>query len=253
MKLPNTTNSLHLNAFKKGYRLALDKKKLTSMPSTIKIDSQLSTYFEQGWQQSQDDQQQAIYEANKPQWNKRFVWLIIIILGGLATAYSMIYNYKKEQAQTKNNIPKTANKPKNISLAELSLLSPAARQDLTLTKLAQHNKTTIDTHSTVISSEVKFNNPQLTDKQKNLLNWQKILPKYIKQIIFKINLNKPVKNFKIQWFYQDKLIQEEKINGKNKAINSTIKLASGWAGKWTIQITNSNNRPVFRKHFTYIK
>ena len=247
MKLPNTNNSLHLNAFKKGYRLALDNKDLSLMPATIRNSMELSRYFEEGFQQSYSDQQIAVESTQKSQWKKRFIWLIIMILGGLASSFSMIKSYEKEVEATQTN------KTEPNNLTSLTLLSDEERKDLLLS-INEQNKQKIISFSSIYPSSIKFTNPILVNSSKKVLKQGKVIPKNIKSLQFNVQTTEIKNNLKLQWIHQTSLIKEADIlPSQTLQISSQINLASRWYGKWTIQIINEDKQTIFRYQFNYIK
>jgi hypothetical protein len=248
MKLPSTTNHHEINAFKKGYRLALDKRPKDIIPSTIKRHEQLRFYFEEGYQQAQDDLENSEHEANKPQWIKRFIWLTVMILGGLATAASIVNSYEKENL---NKQPIAAKKRPNTTITELSLLSKNERKDLTQSRQDQQHKKIINTQSKIISSKITFKNPHIKQLNGKILDWQKTIPKNIKNITFKTEINYLDSPLKLQWIFKNHLIKEEKIN--KRQFSSKITLASNWSGFWLLQVINTDKEVLLRYNFNYIK
>ncbi|MBD3822427.1 MAG: hypothetical protein IE914_09255 [Thiotrichales bacterium] len=104
MKLPETQNANHLYAFKKGYRLAMEGKSLTLMPSQIKLDSAMKTHFESGWHQYQEDIAEALENEKESPWRNKAIWMVMAIVAGLATAGVMIHNIQQEKQGTRKNL-----------------------------------------------------------------------------------------------------------------------------------------------------
>ncbi|MPQ76616.1 DUF2914 domain-containing protein [Hydrogenovibrio sp. JE_KL2] len=122
MKLPETQNANHLYAFKKGYRLAMDGKSLTLMPSLIKLDNAMKTHFESGWHQYQDDLAEALENEKESPWRNKAIWMVMAIVAGLATASVMIQNIQQE---------KQKNKPQKIAkgpVTATSAVTPLSQQ-----------------------------------------------------------------------------------------------------------------------------
>jgi len=99
MQLPETQNAHHVHAFKKGYRLALEGKPLTNMPSAFRYDRTLREYYEQGWSQATEELEAGYEESLNPPWRNRIAWLIVILIGSIVTAAGLINGIKKEQAE----------------------------------------------------------------------------------------------------------------------------------------------------------
>lgn len=246
MKLPKTGNSSQLNAFQKGYRLALEDKPLSMVPATIKEHHDLLAFFEDGWQQARTDENLSSNESINTLWKKRFTWLTIMILGGLATAVSIINKY--ESSQPKQQSIEEKDTPK---LNEIALLTEAERSDLALSKQELKPRQKFNIYSKLEPSKQTVLDPTLSDGDKQIFQQQRVVPKNIKQLQFSATLSSNNKGIKIQWIYLDQLIKEEII--LKDSIKSKIKLASNWSGKWTIQIVKNNNTIVYRQPFNYIK
>lgn len=120
MQLPDTDNIDHQYAFKKGYRMAIEGKRITSMPSNVRRDMVMRDYFQQGWEQAVEDVSLANEQANKPEWRTRFIWFMFMVLGGIGTASLMIHNIEAEKAEQQAIIDGTDT---TESLAETSVSS----------------------------------------------------------------------------------------------------------------------------------
>jgi hypothetical protein len=118
MKLPETQNANHLYAFKKGYRLAMEGKSLTLMPSQIKLDSAMKTHFESGWHQYQEDIAEALENEKESPWRNKAIWMVMAIVAGLATAGVMIHNIQQEKQANKPQ--QTAKEPVTATVAPIS-------------------------------------------------------------------------------------------------------------------------------------
>lgn len=259
MKLPNTKNSNHLNSYKKGYRLALDQKDIHFIPGTIQRDPELANYFHEGYQQAQLDQQKLIEADGQSKWHKRFVWIVIMILGGLATATSMINDFEKNRQQTDSDqLPKPTPTKNNLSgQNELSLLSTQQRNDLNLSKQEQI-KQAINIKSSLHNSHLIFLSHSLADSHNILLDWKATIPKTTRKIHFQAITNTKPNGLRIQWIFKNVLIKQEKtLPSKNNKdhfkISSSIQLASRWAGEWTIQLIDESNNVIYRNQFNYSK
>jgi len=113
MQLPETQNAHYVHAFKKGYRLALESKSLTNMPSAFRYDHTLRNYYEQGWSQANEELEAGYKASIERPWRSRFAWFLVIIIGSLVTAVGLINGIKQEQAEQQARILGTA--PTNLS------------------------------------------------------------------------------------------------------------------------------------------
>lgn len=246
MKLPKTGNSSQLNAFQKGYRSALDDKPISMVPATIKEHHDLLAFFEDGWQQAKTDEKLGPNDSINSQWKKRFTWLAVMILGGITTAFSIIHEYESSLPK-----PQVVEKEGTTPLKEIALLTEIERADLTLSKQELILRKKENISSDFETSQITLLEPKLSNGDKQTFQQQTVVPKNIKQLQFDATLTSAYKNIKIQWIYLNQLIKEENIS--NSSIQSKIKLASNWSGKWTIQIIENDNKIIYRHRFNYIK
>lgn len=142
MKLPETDNAHYHYAFKKGYRLALDGKPQSHMPSQIRQDSEMRAYFQMGWEQLHEELKNGEEDRLRTPWRQKTAWYLMMLLAGIGTASVMISqkNEAQQQQQFKIDHPQTAaqkqpglviSKPK-ITAESLSLTSdtePAKTED----------------------------------------------------------------------------------------------------------------------------
>ncbi len=254
MKLPESKNPKYINAFRKGYKIGLHSKDhIIVVPSSIKNDYELYSHFQKGKLQAEDELQ-ARLDKQTPKWKLRIIWWAFMILGGIATGASMIYQSKDYR--------ETATEDANPNIQfdldqELTLLSKEARYDLTLSRLEKADQVIIDTTIKLIPSNIHFSNYNLSHQQQNItsiLNWDEIIPRNIKRITFTSYVNISNQKLTIQWIYKNQLIQEQTINTQaTQKITTQLLLARKWAGEWVIQIVNKNNQPIFRQNFNYIR
>lgn len=104
MKLPDTDNAHHHYAFKKGYRLALDGKPLSHMPSQIKLDPKMRGYFQMGWEQLQEELKNGQEDQQRTPWRQRAAWYLMMLLAGIGTASLMISEKMEAQQQQQQKI-----------------------------------------------------------------------------------------------------------------------------------------------------
>lgn len=263
MQIPETDNIHFQYAFKTGYRLALEGKSMASMPSAIRCDLEMRDYFQQGWEQAQQDVEQGLLYNVQPCWKCRFIWGIIMILGGAATAYSIIYSYEKEQtelaqrAQIQQDQQMHATEQSKPE-THLSALSEQQRTDL-LANLAEQAqrmnplpplKPVVPNNAplsqAVFTTQVHNKTPvnQLSDK----------IPKYIRKIHFltQIKVKKP-QRFYHRWRFNDQYLNTTSFNltPDNTIIWSTQKMSSAWQGRWDVEVLNHQQEVIYRKTFTY--
>ncbi|KUJ75717.1 hypothetical protein AVO42_10520 [Thiomicrospira sp. XS5] len=112
MNLPDTENAHYHYAFKKGYRMAMDGKPMSHMPSSIRRDPALREYFQMGWNQLQEELANGEQDDARPPWRSRFAWFFMMLLAGIGTASLMVaqINEKKEAQQAKIDAPEPSPK-----------------------------------------------------------------------------------------------------------------------------------------------
>jgi len=99
MQLPETENAHYIHAFKKGYRLALEGKPLSNMPSSFRYDRTLRVYYEQGWSQANEELEAGYQASTAAPWRNRMAWFVVMIIGSIVTAIGLINGVHKEQAE----------------------------------------------------------------------------------------------------------------------------------------------------------
>lgn len=99
MKLPETDNAHYHYAFKKGYRLALDGKPQSHMPSQIRQDSEMRAYFQMGWEQLHEELKNGEEDRQRTPWRQRAAWYLMMLLAGIGTASVMISQKNEAQLQ----------------------------------------------------------------------------------------------------------------------------------------------------------
>lgn len=120
MNLPDTQNAHHVHAFKRGYRLALEGKPLLNMPSTFRYDRTLREYFEQGWSQANEELEAGHQASLEKPWRSRIAWTVVIVIGSIATAVSMVNGIKKDQAEQQKRILSLNESPSSKSIPQNS-------------------------------------------------------------------------------------------------------------------------------------
>lgn len=269
MQLPDTENIHFQHAFKKGYRMALDGKSATSMPSDIRRDIQLRDYFQQGWQQALEQVNLAQEINSKPNWKQRFIWISFMLLAGLATAMLMISNIEKEIAEqqaiidgpTAKSIVQTSQiKPtiqiKSITTAQdLSLLSDAQRSDLQQTYQQSIKQT-------LVLEPVQTSNHTVTNAvlSQSIMNVQAVnsfndnIPKYVRELFFSHKVEEPFQQtIYHRWRTDTEILAtiEANTSENSSLIWTSKKMSSAWQGQWYIEVLDSDKKVIERITFNY--
>ncbi|BCN94220.1 hypothetical protein THMIRHAM_20050 [Thiomicrorhabdus immobilis] len=274
MQLPDTDNIDYQYAFKQGYRMAIDGKRVTSMPSSVRRDMVMRDYFQQGWEQAVEDMTHNSEILNKPDWRSRFAWFVFMVLGGLATASLMIKNIESEKAkqqaaiegqtaQTPSTQTSTLNTPNSATtvneqhdLANLSLLSNEQRKDLALNQRQIATAQELDLQA-VIDSPIKVTFATLSEDIQDRTPIHPLtdtVPKYIRKLTFFTEIKHANKQTIYHRWRTDKQILatvELSIGSDNYKTWSNKKLSSAWLGQWYVEVLDQNKNVIFRKAFNY--
>lgn len=247
MKLPESNNTNHQYAFKKGYRLGQAGKPLSQIPGTIRSNPAMRQYFQMGWDQYQSDlaETEAAEKQQSP-WRKRTAWFVVMIMGGIVTALSMIDKVQQHREDlnplpletkmplattpvteeiTLDLTPETTSTKENIttqqkitsqtvqenpSPTDLTLLSQAGRTDLALNKAQQSTAMVKIKLDPVEDSHIKVKVAKLTSEVKNLTvtdQLQKTIPKYIRQVSFFTQIeNANGQTISHRWIYNGQIM-----------------------------------------------
>ena len=277
MQLPDTDNIDHQYAFKKGYRMAIDGKRVTSMPSNIRRDMGMRDYFQQGWEQAVEDMSLAQELHNKPDWRSRFIWFAFMILGGIATASLMINNIESEiaaqQALITGEQSNTSNQPASQKSIEqqnttssndsnsnnempLSLLSKEQRADLELTQKQKafveklELEPVIESTITILRAELSQDIESRTPI--NILQNQ--VPKYIRKLNFFTEVSGANgQSIYHRWRTDTEILATVKLEIESNQYKtwSSKRLSSAWLGQWYVEVLDSNQNVIYRKPFYY--
>jgi len=282
MQMPDTDNIDYQYAFKKGYRMALEGLRVTSMPSNIRRDMAMRDYFQQGWEQAIEDISLANEQSNKPEWRKRFAWFIFMVIGGIATGSLMIHNIKQEQAKQQalidnkpspataqnNTTPpssklptnQTSKAPHNIqtqtSISSLSLLSSNERDDLVLNQQSQPELSILPLEP-LTASNIIISDAQISQEIKNKTPvdvLDDVIPKYIRKIYFYTEIsNANGQTIYHRWRTDKEILSTVKLEIKSNHFRtwSSKKLSSAWQGPWFLEVLNSDKKVIYRKPFYY--
>ena len=269
MRLPETDNIHYQYAFKKGYRMALEGKTMQHMPSDIRRDMALREYFQEGWQQAVDEATELQQQQNQPDWKHRFIWLAIMIAGGLATAAHMIYQIEEEQALQQATqkaeptapIDPPAPQPNSNSAASeptLTLLTEAQRKDL-IANQQQPNRppqqplplepvqpSEIKVVESLFSRDIHQRSPvdPLSDS----------IPKYIRQVYFYTEIHHAKgQTLYHRWRTTTQILATIpfKVSSDRYRTWSSKRMASAWQGQWYVEVLDQQKHVIYRKGFNY--
>ncbi|MGM0541519.1 MAG: DUF2914 domain-containing protein [Pseudomonadota bacterium] len=282
MQIPDTDNIHFQHAFKKGYRMAIEGKSSNSMPSLIRRDMEMRSYFQMGWEQAQEDISLSVENEGQTDWRGRFAWGIMMLIGGLSTTLLMMHNIKEEQAEQARliagvpaqtqNFSQTAPSQKTPLLMntttpaqitekhalDLGLLSSAQRDDLKFyqKELQQQSKEEVPLRA-IINSDIKITNAVLTSeiiKQRPGTEFNQAVPKYIRELNFFTQI-KQANNQTIshRWLFNNQVLATTplQIKSENYHTWSSKKMSSAWQGTWHIEVLDANQDVIFRKTFIY--
>lgn len=261
MNIPDTDNEAHRFAFNKGYRTAQQGKPLSNIPGTMRSDPQMRMYFHMGWDQFQQDLENAEEaERTESPWIKRAIWLVTMVLGGIATGMIMIDNIEKSREPTQ--MVDTTQSIGNNSTAKsndlsLSLLSDHARSDLAETKQdEQVEKRPLDP---IVESTIRIETAQFTSaiKDKNVTDtFEGTVPKFIRELYFFTQIAN-AENSQIQhrWLHNGQIMATIPltVSGDSFRTWSSKKLSSAWSGTWHVEVLNAENQVIYRASFNYIQ
>jgi len=277
MQLPDTDNIDYQHAFKKGYRMAIDGQRVTSMPSNIRRDMGMRDYFQQGWEQAVEDMSLAQEFHNKPDWRSRFIWFAFMLLGGIATATLMINNIESEiaaqqalitgeQSNTSaQTISQQSIEPKDTTRSNsssptnkmpLTLLSKEQRTDLELTQKQKpvveklELEPVIESSITILRAEISKDIELRTPI--NILQNQ--VPKYIRKLSFFTEVSGANgQTIYHRWRTDTQVLATVKLEIESNQYKtwSSKKLSSAWIGQWYVEVLDSNKNVIYRKPFYY--
>lgn len=259
------------HAFKKGYRLALQKQPIFNMPSYIRRDDELRHFFEQGWFQAQEEIQAGIALNRNPNLRYRATWIIMTALAGAATAALIIKESNSFSLSDLDNLlqrvpatqaPLTASPLAQPPIAsvimdndELTLLSASERQGLS----ALHQT---DTElNEPISRQPLVANPATINAQlsahtdpEQLFSSGSNIPKFVRQLRFtahatELNTDAVI----LRWLWQNRIMQTQNVEIKQNSfkILSEQSLYSAWQGDWDIEILDQQQNVIYRYSFIY--
>ncbi len=244
--------------------MAIDGKSVNSMPSDIRRDMELRQYFQQGWEQAVEDVTLAQEQQQKPDWRHRFVWIAIMITGGLATASHLINNVEQEKAEQqailsgqKESQSSAQSQPvESIGSdnTQLSLLTENQRSDL---QLQAPPKTEVLPLEPVIDSTIQIEHAVIS---KDVIEREPVdiftdnVPKYIRELYFFTEISHANgQTIYHRWRNEHEILATIKLEIKSDKYRtwSSKKLASAWQGKWYLEVLNTDKQVIYRDAFNY--
>lgn len=258
------------HAFKKGYRLALQKQPIINMPSYIRRDDELRHFFEQGWFQAQEEIQAGVVFNKNPNLRYRATWIVMTALAGAATAALIINDSNHFGLDDLNNLlqraPATTTvlspKPSSASVTpvaidhnELALLSDSERQGLSELNTGEKVLSEPVTRQTIAPSSAVFSAllSASSDAEQTFAHGS-IVPKFIRDVRFNLNADQLTTNkITLRWLWQNRIIQikNENITQSTLNMSSTQPLYSAWQGHWDIEILDHQQNVIYRYSFIY--
>lgn len=268
-----SVDSHHHYAFTRGYRAALQSKRLTDMPSSIRRDAELRAMFEQGWQKAQDELQ-AGHQFNKTgHIRHRVSWITMTALAGVATGF-LIISFADRTNKTISPLSFLSEKP-SVSEPVINQVQPS-KHTATQTNSGYVNSTDTAINLSLLSDDEResLNAVSVKDaypyierqpiKHTNLIikiellnaNDQTVYPENaaIPKSTRTVNLNLELKpnhsTITIRWLWDRKLIQQKTVNSGTK-ISLQQTLTGGWQGDWEIEILDDSGSVIYLYPFKY--
>ena len=286
MQIPDTENIHFQHAFKKGYSLALEGKSADHMPSAIRRDLEMRSYFQLGWEQAAEDIALSVAESAKPDWRDRFAWGTMMILGGISTTLLMLHNIQEEQAEqtrliagnsqhakiseppekfvrkTEMTSLKSAVKQPTESLQateeSLDLLTSAQRSDLAANQEVRQQLTdNLMPLQSLVESDIKVSDAVLTDQivdRTPNTEFVGSVPKYIRELTFYTQIaHANQQTISHRWRFNEQVLATIPLEIKSDDYRtwSSKKMSSAWQGTWYIEVLDANQDVIYRKSFIY--
>jgi len=258
MQIPETDNIDYQHAFKRGYRLGLEGKSALNIPSIFRQDMHKRDYFQQGWEQAKEDLKQSDMFGSPTCWRCRMAWIAVMIIGGIATAYHIIYKFEAEQSelalQRETQLAAMA-KPVAAYNDDLGLLSDTQRSDL-IQNSSKQAKVPLEP---LIESPIKIQQSAFSTEIKNSLPEQPLLetiPKYVREVFFFTQIESAKDQLLYHRWYFNGVYFESiplKINSDLASVWSSKKMSSAWQGQWQVELLNQQQQVIYRKSFIYGK
>lgn len=265
-------------AFKKGYRLGLQKQPFINMPSYIRQDDVLRQSFEQGWLLAQEELQAGTAFNKKPNMRYRATWIVMTALAGAATAGLIINDSNhfslSDLERVLQRAPASAppiapalttapNRPATNPLPSttdsdpfsLSLLSETERLGLSALKTVETElsapilRQSIKPSSAIFSATLHASN----DAEQHFSHGSNV-PKFIRQLRFSLDTRQlNVDQITVRWLWQNRIMQTqvENISAKTHNTTSVQQLYSAWQGDWDIEILDPQDNVLYRYSFIY--
>jgi hypothetical protein len=259
------SNPEYHHAFKIGYRLALQKRTLSHMPSYIRKDEALRAQFEKGWQQARDEMSAGVHFNKTGFIRHRIGWVIMTAIAGLATGYYIIQLNETVMPTLSapswmQNPPKTPPAPvqpnpnpidlSQMPESEFGLLTNQERLSLTGFDLSEDYP--------LIANTPEKLDPQiqgyLTHQQQPIAQGT-TLNKSIRQLRFEVELNSQIyPEITIRWLWQNKQVKHSLHQPKPlQSLVSDITLYSALQGNWRIEVLDQQGYLVYLYEFNFVQ
>lgn len=258
------------HAFKRGYRLALQKQPIINMPSYIRRDDELRHFFEQGWFQAQDEIQAGMTLNKNPNLRYRATWIVMTALAGAATAALIIKDSNHFSLGDLDNLLQRAPAPTTTLTSELSsapaslvagdnnalaLLSASERQDLTELNVNERLLSEPVTRQHIVPSSAVFSTSlsASSDAEQTFQQGSNV-PKFIRHVRFNLNASQlSTEKITLRWLWQNRIVQTQSQKTTESTVNmsSSQPLYSAWKGNWDIEILDHQQNVIYRYSFIY--
>lgn len=256
MRLPETENPHYQNAFKRGYRLALESKSLDQMPASLREDPKVRQYFERGWQQANDALAAQQERLGKPNWKNRAIWFVFVVISGVLTAKLMITNIEAEQAELQARInpqPEATPQAPQLNSDQLRLLNPQAYADLQANQQAIA-QIALEPLKPITESNLLIEQIQLLSQSNGAsYDWNSTIPKYEKHLKIDMQISAPNEStLSIRWRYGLEIVTETAyplLKGLN-SVQSSQPMTSSRQGTWYLELV-THDHVIYRQEFSY--
>lgn len=138
-----------------------------------------------------------------------------------------------------------------------SLLTDEQRNDLTLNKQEENNKRLLKPN--LVSSTIEIKHTVFTNNIIDTMpqsSFEDLIPKHVRKVYFFTQiLNAKGKTLYHRWWHNGQIMETVplKIQSSDHRTWSSKQLTSAWAGKWTVDLLDESQQPIYRQTFHYIK
>ena len=263
--------------------MALEGKSPSSMPSLIRRDMEMRSYFQMGWEQAEEDISLSLDDGGQTDWRGRFAWGIMMLIGGISTMLLMMHNIKEEQAEQARliagtQVPNTSqvtiqpspsqtmplltnqatphNTTENPEF-DLGLLTTTQRTDLETSQQEQQQTKANRSLEAVMISDIKISDTALTSERVDSqpgTEFNNTVPKYIRELNFYTQIEHAHhQTISHRWLFNNQVLATIPLEIKSDHYRtwSSKKMSSAWQGTWHIEVLDANQDVIFRKTFIY--